>query len=69
LAKTQLDVTYERRRDEFAKIMALTNPQIKRKLLETFAEETDSAAVHLKAANMPRQATKVILPRAHRMMR
>jgi hypothetical protein len=40
----------------------LTNPQIKKKLLESFSDETDSASVHLKAANMPRQATKVILP-------
>jgi len=62
LAKSQLDLTYERRRQEFEEIKALTNPQIKRKLLETFGDETDSAAVHLKAANMPRQATKVILP-------
>jgi hypothetical protein len=65
LAETQLDLTYDRRRDELEKIRGLTNPQIKRKLLETFAEETDAAAVHLKAANMPRQATKVILPSNH----
>ena len=62
LAKSQLDLTYDRRRDELEKIKALNNPLIKRKLLETFGDETDSAAVHLKAANMPRQATKVILP-------
>jgi hypothetical protein len=31
-------------------------------LLESFADDADSAAVHLKAANMPRQATKVLLP-------
>jgi hypothetical protein len=65
LAKSQLDLTYDRKRDEFAKIMALTNPTIKKKLLETFADETDSSAVHLKAAHMPRQATKVILPSNH----
>ena len=61
-AKAQLDVTFDRRRSEFEQIKGLTNPQIRRKLLETFGDETDSAAVHLKAANMPRQATKVILP-------
>lgn len=65
LAKTQLDVTYERRRAEFEKIKALTNPKVKQKLLETFADESDAAAVHLKAANMPRQATKVLLPSNH----
>ena len=65
LAKSQLDLTYERRREELEKIKSLNNPLVKRKLLETFSEETDSAAVHLKAANMPRQATKVLLPSEH----
>lgn len=62
LAKAQLDMTYERRRQEFEEIQRLTNPQVKKKLLDSFASDTDSAAVHLKAANMPRQATKVLLP-------
>jgi hypothetical protein len=62
LAKAQLELTHDRRRQEFEEIKALTNPLIKRKLLESFSDEVDSAAVHLKAANMPRQATKVILP-------
>lgn len=62
LAKSQLKLTHERRLQEFAEIKSLTNPQIKRKLLESFSDDTDSAAVHLKAANMPRQATKVIMP-------
>lgn len=62
LAKSQLALTYERRQKEFEAINELTNPVIKRRLLETFGDETDSAAVHLKAAAMPRQATKVILP-------
>jgi DNA-binding CsgD family transcriptional regulator len=65
LAESQLDLTYARRREEFEKISALTNPKVKQKLLETFGDETDSAAVHLKAANMPRQATKVLLPSNH----
>ena len=65
LAQSQLDLTYDRRRDELEKIRGLTNPQIKRKLLYEFGKETDAAAVHLKAANMHRQATKVILPSNH----
>jgi hypothetical protein len=65
LAQAQLDLTYDRRRDELEKIRGLTNPQIKKKLLNTFGDETDAAAVHLKAANMHRQATKVILPSKH----
>lgn len=62
LAKNQLNMTYERRQTEFADIISLTNPAVRKKLLETFADETDSASVHLKAAALPRQATKVILP-------
>lgn len=62
LAKTQLDMTYETRRKEFEEIQALTNPVVRKKLLETFADSTDSAAVHLKAAALPRQGTHVILP-------
>jgi len=65
LTESQLNLTYDRRRSELDEIRALTNPQIKKKLLETFAEETDAAAVHLKAAAMPRQATKVLLPSNH----
>lgn len=62
LAKQQLDVTFERRKAEFEKIKALTNPAVKKKLLEEFADGSDAAAVHLKAAAMPRQRTQVILP-------
>ena len=62
LAKTQLDLTYGNRRADFDEIMKLTNPTVRRKLLESFADETDSAAVHLKAASLPGQSTHVILP-------
>ena len=62
LAKTQLNMTYERRLNEFDSINKLTNPAVRKKLLETFANSTDSAAVHLKAAALPSQATKVLLP-------
>jgi len=62
LAKEQLDKKFQSRQTEYDEIMALTNPTVKRKLLESFADETDSAAVHLKAAALPRQASHVILP-------
>ena len=62
LAKQQLDKTYADRLAEFKDISALTNPVIKRKLLEEFSDECDSAAVHLKATAFPRQAAHVILP-------
>ena len=62
LAKTQLDMTFEHRQDTFEDITRLTNPTVKRKLLEEFADGTDAAAVHLKAAQLPRQRVAVILP-------
>jgi len=62
LVKSQLDLTYERRQSEFDNIKTLTNPLIRKNLLEKFSEETDSAAVHLQAANADRQATKVLIP-------
>jgi hypothetical protein len=62
LAKQQLNMTYERRRTEFDDISKLTNPSVRKKLLETFADETDSASVHLKAAALPRTNNRVLLP-------
>jgi DNA-binding CsgD family transcriptional regulator len=62
LARSQLDLTYERRVNEYNAIKHLTNPTVRKKLLDTFADETDSAAVHLKAASLPGQSTKVLLP-------
>lgn len=62
LIHTQLDLTYADAADEFAEICSLTNPTVKKKLLMDFADECDSAVVHLKAAALPRQSTQVILP-------
>lgn len=62
LAKQQLDMTYENRKSDLDEILRLTNPAVKKKLLEAYAESVDSASVHLKAAALPRQSTHVILP-------
>ena len=62
LIKRQLNLTYADAEAEFDEICALTNPTIKRKLLMDFANECDSATVHLQAAALPRQKTQVILP-------
>lgn len=62
LARQQLGITFDRRQREFDEINSLTNATVRKELLLKFAESTDSAAVHLKAASLPRQATKVILP-------
>lgn len=62
LAKTQLQKVRDKRRAELEEIMALTNPSVKKKLLQSFADSVDSDAVDLKAASLPRQASQVILP-------
>lgn len=62
LAKEQLAITLERKREEFEEIRSLTNPAVRQKLLQSFSDGVDSAAVHLKAAALPRQRSSVILP-------
>lgn len=62
LAKQQLDMVQERKRRELDEINSLTNPTVKKKLLESYADDVDSSAVKLKAAALPRQSSSVILP-------
>lgn len=62
LAKTQLDTKHAMMKDELDEIMRLTNPVVRQKLLEGFADSADAAAVHLKAAQLPRQRTQSLLP-------
>lgn len=62
LARTQLAMTLERRKNELEAIKSLTHPAVRKRLLEAYSDGTDSAAVHLKAAALPRQGSHVILP-------
>ena len=62
LIKKQLNLSFAEKQEEFDTICSLTNPAIKKKLLESFADDCDAGAEHLKAAALPRQASKVILP-------
>lgn len=62
LAKTQLDLALKQKQEEYDEIMSLTNPVVKKQLLLAFGDDCDASAVHLKAAALPRQASKVILP-------
>lgn len=62
LAKRLLNENYSDKQAQYKEIMALENPTIKKQLLESFADDCDASAVHLKAAAMPRQASHVILP-------
>lgn len=62
LAKQQLDMAYEQRANELNDILALTNPTVKREMLEAYAKGADAASVSLKAHALPRQRWQVILP-------
>lgn len=62
LAKQQLKVVSDSKKEEYDEIMKLNNPTVKSKMLQEFADSCDSAAEHLKAAALPRQKTQVILP-------
>lgn len=62
LAKQQLSLSHERRLREFDEINSLMNPTVRKDLLLKFADQADAASVHLQAASLPRQATRVILP-------
>lgn len=62
LIKKQLGLAAADKAAEFDEICALTNPTVKKALLASFADDCDSAAVHLQAAALPRQKYQVILP-------
>lgn len=58
----QLDLSYDARKSEFDEIMSLTNPIVKQKLLKEFEQNTDKAAVDLKAVAFPGESTRVLIP-------
>ena len=62
LIKKQLNLAASDKQAEFDEICSLTNPTVKKALLKSFADDCDSAAVHLQAAALPRQKYQVILP-------
>lgn len=62
LAKKQLGLAAADKMDEYNEICSLTNPTVKKYLLNKFADECDSAAVHLQAAALPGQKYHVIIP-------
>ena len=61
LIDKQLALTKADKYSEFEEICSLTNPTVKKNLLKSFADDCDAAAVHLKAAALPRQKYQVII--------
>ena len=62
LAKKMLGISRKNREADLDEILSLTNPVVKKKLLESYADGADAAATSMKAARLPRQATQVLLP-------
>ena len=62
LIEKQLKISLLDKQAEFEEISSLTNPTLKKQLLNSFAEDCDAAAVYLKAAALPRQKYQVIIP-------
>jgi DNA-binding CsgD family transcriptional regulator len=62
LIRDQTQLALREREAEHAAIMAITNPVVRRQMLESFADDCEGAAVHLKAAAMPRQSTPLFIP-------
>lgn len=62
LAKQQLDLVHAKKAAGLAEIKSLTNPTVRKKLLETYAESVDASAVQLQAHRLPRASWHAILP-------
>ena len=62
VATEQLAKLRKAKQEEYDEIMALNNPAVKKRLLQSFSDDVDAAAVHLKAAAVVGQRTQVILP-------
>lgn len=62
LIRSQLKFTEDLRKEQYNDILKVKNPTLRRQMLMEFADDCDAAAVHLKAAGLPRQKYQVILP-------
>lgn len=62
LINQQLTLTKADKAEEFETLKKYTNPTVKKQLLLDFADDCDAAAVHLKAASLPRQHYRVLIP-------
>ena len=62
MAQKQLGLAIADKQAEYDEITSLTNPTVKKHLLQSFADDCDKAAVHLQAAALPGQKYHVIIP-------
>lgn len=62
LIKDRLDDTYSSLRKEFDEINSMTNPVVRKHLMDKYIEGLDSKARHLKAKGLPGTKSHVLLP-------
>lgn len=62
LIKSQLDLAAERRKQQLEDIMEVTNPTVRKRMLEDLAKSCDKDAEELKGAGLPGQKYHVLLP-------
>ena len=62
LAKRQLNLGYSKDYAEYEEIMDISNPTVRQKRLMDFADECETKSIHMKAAALPGQSVKVLLP-------
>jgi DNA-binding NarL/FixJ family response regulator len=62
LIKDRLDDTYNSLRNEFDEINSMTNPIVKKYLMDSYIDGLDSKANHLKAKGLPKTKSHVLLP-------
>lgn len=62
LAAQQLKLAIADKEDGYSEIERISNPTVRRRFLESFADSCDYQAEHLQAAALPRQRYQVILP-------
>ena len=65
LIKQQLNLAYADKEAEFSDIMSLDNSVVKAHYLKEFGDQCDADAVKLKAASLPGQKWKVLIPENH----
>ena len=62
LIKERVNITIDKKKKGLDEIMALTNPVVKKKLLNEYADELDTAASSLKLQAFPKTKSNVLLP-------
>lgn len=62
LVKERMEATFDSLKKEYDELSSLTNPVVKKHLMEAYANGLDAKARHLKAQGLPRTKSHVILP-------